>query len=128
VDGFHSYFVSDFGVLVHNACDINDRPSPALKNDPYHPDAVEQRIRPHYVPNIAHDLKSSLFNFRKTPEPSNASQVYQNAVCGNMGTWYGVGKDGNIYRFFSDNSGGVHFSGIVSSQIVPNNVLKQIKS
>jgi hypothetical protein len=33
VDGFHSYFVSDFGVLVHNACDItHDEIISELKN------------------------------------------------------------------------------------------------
>jgi hypothetical protein len=129
VEDFHSYFVSDLGVLVHNACDNeNVVPSPALKDNPYHPDIVKQRIRPPYVPNIAHDPKSPLFNPHKTPEPVDASQVYQNAVRGNMGTWYGVGKNGEIYRFFSDNAGGVHFSGIVTPQRVPNDVLKQIEN
>ena len=43
-----------------------------------------------------------------------------------MTTWYGLNKDGDIYRFFSDNAGGVHFSGTVSPQRVPNDVLKQL--
>lgn len=42
----------------------------------------------------------------------------------NSYTWYGVGANGQIYRFFSDNAGNVHFSGIVDRSQVPNEVLK----
>jgi hypothetical protein len=129
VEGFHTYFVSDLSILVHNAnCDpTNTTPSPALEGNPYHPNVVEQRIRPPYRPNPAHDPRSPLFNPRKTPEPGDATQVYGDAVRGDMGTWYGLNKDGDIYRFFSDNAGGVHFSGKVSPQLVPNDVLKQLR-
>ncbi|WP_339323101.1 hypothetical protein [Paenibacillus sp. FSL W8-0194] len=43
----------------------------------------------------------------------------------NMKTWYGVGKDGQIYRYFDDNAGGVHF-GTVSKESVPKDVLNQL--
>ena len=43
-----------------------------------------------------------------------------------MGTWYGIGDNGEMYRFFSDNAGTVHFSGIVSQSDVPVEVLKQL--
>jgi len=129
VEEFHTYFVSDLGILVHNAdyAPTNLTPSPALEGNPYHPDVVEQRIRPPYRPNPAHDTRSPLFNPRKTPEPSDAAQIYNNAVRADMKTWYGLNKDGDIYRFFSDNAGEVHFSGKVSPQLVPNDVLKQLR-
>lgn len=41
---------------------------PALKGDPYHPDSVQQRVRPEYRRNPAHDPRSPYFNPRKTPE------------------------------------------------------------
>jgi len=39
-----------------------------------------------------------------------------------MGEWFGKGEDGQIYRFFSDNAGGVHFSGIVPMNAVPKGI------
>jgi hypothetical protein len=91
---------------------------PALKGSPYHPDSVEARIRPQYRSNPAHDPHSPHFNPKKTPEPADAASVYQNASRADMGTWYGRGKDG-WYRYFSDNVGGAHFSGIVEESKVP---------
>lgn len=44
-----------------------------------------------------------------------------------MGIWYGKGANGQIYRYFSDNAGTVHFSGIVSKHSVPADVLRQLK-
>ncbi|OLK68430.1 hypothetical protein IXO725_19135 [Xanthomonas oryzae pv. oryzae] len=100
---------------------------PALKGSPYSPGAVENRIKPPYVANPAHDSRSPLFNPRKTPEPDDASDVYNSDVVrGGMGTWYGKSADGNIYRYFSDNAGGVHFSGIVPRSSVNNSVLKEL--
>lgn len=89
--------------------------SPALKGDPYHPDSVAARIRPEYKSNPAHDPRSPLFNPRKTPEPADAATVYSSAQRTGMGTWIGQAPDGNIYQFFSDNAGGVHFSGILTA-------------
>ena len=98
--------------------------SPSLKDDPYHPDVVNQRAKPPYKPNDAHNPNSTHFDPRKTPEPPDAAQVYETAVRANMYTWYGIGADGQIYRFFADNAGNVHFSGIVNKADVPNEVLK----
>jgi len=100
--------------------------SPALRGDPYSPEAVENRVRPQYRSNPAHDPKSRLFNPRKTPEPADAASVYQSSVRGGMGTWYGKGANGQIYRYFSDNAGGVHFSGAVPKSQVPKAVLRQL--
>jgi RHS repeat-associated protein len=80
--------------------------SPALQGDPYHPEEVAKRNRPDYKSNPAHDPQSPHFNPRKTPEPPDAANVYRNSVRGGMGTWYGRGANGQIYRFFSDNAGG----------------------
>jgi hypothetical protein len=101
-------------------------PSPALRGSPYSPEAVAGRVRPPYRANPAHDPRWSRFNPRKTPEPADAAQVYQSAVRADMGIWYGRGADGRIYRYFADNAGGVHFSGIVRPASVPAHVRKQL--
>ncbi len=103
---------------------VSTTPSPALLDSPYHPDAVSGRIRPEYRPNPAHDPTSALFNPRKTPEPADAASVFSSASRANMGTWYGRGE-GGWYRYFSDNAGGAHFSGIVPESQVPNAIRKQ---
>ncbi len=41
-----------------------------------------------------------------------------------MNSWYGNGANGDVYRYFPDNAGGSHFSGIVPAAKVPNPVLK----
>jgi RHS repeat-associated protein len=82
--------------------------APAI-DDKYHPDAVRDRVRPPYRPNPAHD--PGTLNPRKTPEPPDAPDVYSGAVRGGMGEWYGRNTKGEIYQFFSDNAGGVHFAG-----------------
>ncbi|WP_242772458.1 hypothetical protein [Brevibacillus parabrevis] len=97
------------GVVKNTTKNIvgNATESPALKGSPYHPSTVAERIKPKYQPNPAHDN-------------------YESAVRGDMKTWYGVGGEGKIYRYFDDNAGSVHFSGIVSKESIPNEVLKQL--
>ena len=107
----HTYFVEN-GVLVHNSC----TESPALTDNPYNPDVVENRIKPKYVSNPAHDKNSSLYNPHKTPEPGDAIDVYNKSVRGAIHAWYGVNKSGEIYQFFSDNTGSVHFAGIITKE------------
>ena len=101
-------------------------PSPGLKGDPWHPDIVAGRIRPPYQPNPAHDPKNPLFNPNKTPEPVDACDVYNTSIRGGMGTWYGRGQNGDIYRYFSDNNGNAHFSGNIPRSQVPNDILRQL--
>ncbi len=97
--------------------------SPALKDNPYKPNSVAKRNKPDYRANPAHDGR----NPNKTLEPSDAQSVYtNNSVRGGMGTWYGVGKDGNIYQYFSDNAGGVHFAGTISKEKLLNDIRKQL--
>ncbi|WP_256737681.1 RHS repeat-associated core domain-containing protein, partial [Pseudomonas sp. dw_358] len=98
--------------------------TPALRGSEYSPEVVDARIKPPYRANPAHDPKSPLFNPRKTPEPTDAESVYNDAVRGGMNSWYGNGANGDIYRYFPDNAGSSHFSGIVPSAQVPNSVLK----
>jgi len=126
VEDWHTYFVTEYNVFVHNAgCgDKVNVESPVLKDSPYNPDVVNSRVKPPYKANPAHDSKSPLYNPRKTPEPVDSIQAYENSVRGDMGTWYGKGSDGQIYRYFSDNAGGVHFSGIVSKGLVPATILR----
>jgi hypothetical protein len=99
-------------------------PSPVLNNSPYNPSVVANRIRPPYLANPAHNPYSPSFNPRKTPEPPNVCEIYNSSVRGGMGTWYGNGGDGNIYRFFSDNAGSVHFSGSIPPSLVPSEILQ----
>ena len=100
--------------------------SPALKDSPYNPDVVDARVKPPYKANPAHDKGSHLYNPKKTPEPTDAAQVYENAVLGKIGTWYGKNSNGQLYQYFSDGTGGVHFAGTVTKEKVPNEVLKQL--
>ncbi len=99
-----------------NSC--RGTPSPALKDSPYSPNAVDARVRPPYKVNPAHDPNDPNFNPQKTPEPADSQSVYQTASRGDLGVWYGLGQ-GGWYRYFSDNAGTVHFSGIVSENEVP---------
>ena len=93
--------------------------SPALKDSPYHPSAVEKRLKPPYDPNIVHDKSSPLFNPAKGVEPSDAAAVYDRAIRGNFQTWYGRSTAGDIYRYFSDNVGRVHFSASTGDPVHP---------
>jgi len=101
-------------------------PSPALKGSPYHPEVVANRVKPPYKSNPAHNTRSPLFNPRKTPEPFDSCTVYDASIRGGLGTWYGKGYDGQFYRFFYDNAGSSHFSGILPRSKIPNSILKQI--
>ncbi|WP_048848007.1 hypothetical protein, partial [Acetobacter indonesiensis] len=99
--------------------------SPALQDSPYNPDVVNNRVKPPYQSNPAHDIGTPLYNPRKSPEPSDAQSVYENSAIRGAKTetsqkaWYGKGEQG-YYRFFSDNAGTVHFSGIVKPSEVPS--------
>jgi len=99
-------------------------PSPVLENSPYHSDAVRDRIKPSYQKNDAHDKRHPNFNPKKDPEPSDAADVYKDAVRANMKTWFGIGEGGKIYRFFHDNVSTVHFSGFAREVDVPGTVLR----
>lgn len=84
------------------------RPSP--------PTATEAAVsgaskKPPYRANPAHDPGSPRFNSTKTPEPADAVSVFESAIEGN-GHYYGRGANDELYRFSSDNAGGVHFSGM----------------
>lgn len=71
------------------------------------------RPRPRYETNPMHDPRSPHFSRNKTPEPSNASQIFQNAVAdptGNGRQWYAV-HNGHVYRFSEAGDGTAHFSG-----------------
>jgi hypothetical protein len=102
------------------------RPSggaPALRGDPYHPASVAARIRPRYEINPAH-LPGR--NPNKTPIPADAEAVYQTAVRGRMGTWYGRGQQG-WYRYFHNNVDAVHFSGIIREHDVPVDIVRGLR-
>jgi hypothetical protein len=100
----------------------SDLNSPILMNSPYNLDAVENRIKPPYADNPAHDSYSSTYNPRKSPLPFDAEEVYQTAVRGGFGEWYGKGV-GGYYRYSSDNVGHEHFSGVLPESDVPLDAL-----
>ncbi len=76
----------------------SSKPAPALEGDPYNPDVVQSRVKPPYAPNPAHDPAHPMPG--KTLEPADAAEVYKRAIRGgNTETFYGVGQDGQIYRY-----------------------------
>lgn len=92
---------------------------PALEDSPYHPKTVGERIKPPFQPNPAHELGSPSFNSKKTPEPPDSEEVYENAIrigkdITSQRAWSGFGREG-IYWFFDDNANGLHFSGIMEN-------------
>jgi len=105
----------------------SDPNSPVLDDSPYNPSNVDDRVKPPYQANPAHNSFTSSYNPDKTPEPPDAQSVYENsAVRGGMKRWYGKGQDG-YYQYYSDNVGNMHFGGTIDSSVVPNKVLKQLK-
>ncbi|HKQ70887.1 MAG TPA: toxin TcdB middle/N-terminal domain-containing protein, partial [Polyangiaceae bacterium] len=68
--------------------------------------------KPSFQPNPAHTPGQPGFNRGKTIEPGDSAKVYENAIQGKDGNWYGQGGNGQIYRYFPDNTGGAHFSGM----------------
>lgn len=86
-------------------------------------DAAEEEAgndkKPTFKPNPAHTPGQRGFNPRKTVEPSDSGAVFKQAIPGKDGHWYGKGGGGEIYRYFSDNRGGAHFSGMTGSGGIP---------
>lgn len=96
--------------------------SPALEGNPYHPTAVDNRVRPPYEPNPAHDPHSPRYNPNKSVEPPDAEAVYAKAIRDDdISTWYGLGEQG-WYQFFSNRAGTVHFAGLIEKADVPKPV------
>ena len=80
--------------------------------------------KPKYNVNPAHHPN----NPRKTPLPSDAENVYKKAIPNAKGsTWYNVGSDGQIYRYFTDSAGNAHFSGIVRLVDLDNEIQKRLR-
>ncbi len=71
--------------------------------------------KPIYSANPAHQALAP--HSRKTPEPPDAEVVFRDAIAGPSdpekgSTWYGLGRNGEIYRFSPANDGTAHFSGM----------------
>jgi hypothetical protein len=71
-------------------------------------------LMPRYVPNPAHNPRAPLP--RKTPEPADARDVYLHHAGVDGDLWYGLGGNGEIYRFSPANDGTVHFSGMTGGR------------
>jgi hypothetical protein len=67
--------------------------------------------RPNFEPNPAHTPGSPGFNRDKTIEPPDSAEIFKSAIQGKDGNWYGKSGD-QIYRYFPDNAGAAHFSGM----------------
>ncbi len=118
----HNYFMGGDGVLVHNG----SGGCPALKKDPYHPETVRNRYKPPYQSNPKH---TDGRNPKAGIEPYDAAEAYKNAIRGNMYTWYASRGD-QIYRYFYDNVGYVHWSGSTGDKRNPlnrNNIPQSVK-
>lgn len=79
-----------------------------------------------WVGNAALSVLRQQFNQNKSVEPANAQSGYESSILGGVGTWYGRGSAGHIYRYFSDGTGTAHFSGTIPRAHLPNGVLKQL--
>jgi hypothetical protein len=71
--------------------------------------------KPIYRANSAHRAPAP--HARKTPEPPDAEVVFRDAIAGPWNAdkgsmWYGLGRNGEIYRFSPANDGTAHFSGM----------------
>ena len=109
VHGEHVYRVAVDGVLVHNAGpgDCLEGLASGAKQPRY------EGPKPSYSVNLAH--APGTIRRGKTPLPSDAKEVFQQAVPDSPGkprNWYGRNKDGQTYRFSGSNDGTAHFSGI----------------
>ena len=63
-------------------------------------------------------------------EPSDSREVYERSVLGSDGHWWGVGANGQLYRFSRESNGQTHFNGMTGGQAplpqqeIPNAVEK----
>jgi len=79
--------------------------------------------KPMYRANPAHNQRSA--HSRKTPEPADAWLVYEKAlpgppIAGKLGVnWYGLGANGQIYRFSDSSDHTAHFSGMTNYAPMP---------
>jgi hypothetical protein len=90
--------------------------------------------KPIYRANAAHQVLAP--HARKTPEPPDAEAVFRNAMPGwwdpeKGSTWYGVGRNNEIYRFSPANDGTAHFSGMTGpgglrTEDIPIEVRRQL--
>ena len=64
-----------------------------------------------------------------SPEPSDAEEVFKNAIEGPDGCWYGKNAQGEIYRFSRPSNGETHWNGSSSgpNAIRPNNIPASVK-
>jgi hypothetical protein len=83
----------------------------APPSGPTNAQAADDDDRPEYRPNPAHNPRSSSYNPKKAPEPSDAMEVYRSSSQSSDGKFYGRATNGDVYRFSPDNAGGAHFSG-----------------
>ncbi|WP_127102297.1 MULTISPECIES: hypothetical protein [unclassified Asaia] len=118
----------EIGGLAGSRPQWDQTESPALNSSPYDPDTVQNRVKPPYRANPAHDPKSPLYNPRKSPEPHDAEEVYEHAIRGgdtqrSQKAWYGKGE-GGYYQFFYDNAGTVHFSGVIPQNELPKGLYR----
>ena len=92
-----------------------------------------QEPRAQYENPGHHDTNSPNYIHGKTPLPSDAEEVYQNAVkdtnraSGTSETYYGQNSDGTYYRYQGQN-GRVHWNGTVDRSKVPKAVKQALKA
>jgi hypothetical protein len=86
---------------------------PGARLSPGSPLSRYEGSKPAYHINEAHVLGPK-YNPNKTPLPNDAKDVFKTAVpdsSTNPKNWFGLNRDGVVYRFSNANDGTAHFSG-----------------
>jgi hypothetical protein len=121
VEHGHNYFVlaqhdmttsGSPPVLVHNMCAVN--------TSRYNGSKPQYTVNPAHVPSTGQG-----FNWKKTPLPKDAEEVFKKAVpsdATNPKHWFGKASDGTFYRYSNSNDGTAHFSGIFNFNELPSYV------
>jgi hypothetical protein len=74
----------------------------------------DEELMPRYESNPAHNPRAPLPD--KTPEPTDAREVYLRHAVLRDNRWWGLGGNGEIYRFSPTDAGTVHFSGMTGGR------------
>ena len=102
VADFHTYFVGNAQVWVHNQCDLHT--PTRISNPKHHPNSI-------------------------SPEPKNVGELFKDAVADKNGVRWAKDSDGIVHRFSKPSNGETHWNGSTSGvdPIKPQNIPPEIK-
>jgi cytochrome c553 len=89
-------------------------------------DDKNNKKKPKLTKNPKHNQNAT---GKASPEPSDASKVYEDAVEGPDGNWYGKNENGDVYRYSRPSNGETHWNGSSSGSnaIRSNNIPNIVK-